>query len=159
MYGLKILSILLVMSTPVMADAIVELPIPTGVESQPGRVGCVGSGFNADHSIFGMCSGTISQACSGRGCNPATTTTYYIAAWDQFGNPVSAKACESIRHHLPQANVTTYLNGHTSCPVMDFDPTKTVVVIDWVPYYYVATDPTSGAELLNSNAAGFLYLP
>jgi hypothetical protein len=62
---------------------------------------------------------------------------------------------------LPQADSITYLNGHgaADCTSVNFNPTGIVVVIGSVPYYYVTTDAVSGAELVNSNAAGFLYLP
>jgi hypothetical protein len=77
------------------------------------------------------------------------------------GNPMTADACSQLRHHLPQADSITYLNGHSAadCMSVNFNPTGIVVVIDSVPYYYVTTDAVSDAELVNSNAAGFLYLP
>ena len=159
MYGLKILVLCLIASAPAFADTLIQLSPPLGVEGQPGRTTCVTSKFNADHSIAGVCSSPVSQACSGRGCNPATVTTIYIVAWDAQGLPLSAVACESVRHHTPQLDVTTYLNGYTKCPPETFNPTSTVVVLDGLPLWYVAADPTTGAEIANSNVLGYLYLP
>ena len=148
-------------AVPAMADSLIQLPIPAGVVGQEGRTSCVGNGFNADHSVFGACNSVTSSACSGRGCNPVTYTTTYVAAWDADGVPLSAIACSVTRHHSPQPNVTTYENGYdeTSCPGVNLFGTHTVVVVDGTPFYYVATDPVTGAELVNSNAAGFLVLP
>jgi hypothetical protein len=143
-----------------MADSLRELPIPSEVTplGQPGQIYCVGNSFGAGGAVNGACQTRVSQACSGRGCNPAQTITVFVATWDAEGNALSAVACESVRHHLPQKDVVTYLNGYTSCPSTGIG-TGTTVVIDGVPLYYVATDPTTGAELVNENYGGFLYLP
>jgi hypothetical protein len=156
-----VMLVLMMGACPAMADSLIQLPIPGGVVGQEGRTSCVGSGFNADHSVFGACNSAISSACSGRGCNPVTNTTTYVAAWDADGVPISAIACSVTRHHSPQPNVTTYENGFdgTSCLDLNFFGTHTVLVVDGTPFYYVATDPVTGAELVNSNVAGLLVLP
>jgi hypothetical protein len=159
----KLISILVLMmgAVPAMANSLIQLPIPSGVVGQAGRTSCAGAGFNADHSVFGACSSETSFACSGRGCNPVTNTTNYVAAWDADGAPISAIACSVTRHHSPQPNVTTYENGYdgTSCPALNLFGTHTVIVVDGIPFYFAATDPVTGAELVSSNVAGFLVLP
>jgi hypothetical protein len=152
--------VLMLGAVPATANSLIQLPIPGAVVGQPGRTLCAGGGFNADHSISGACTSATSTACSGRGCNPVTTTITYVAAWDAEGNAISATACSSTRHHVPQADVTTYENGYdaTTCLGLSFFGTHTVVVIDGIPFYYVATDSVTGAESVNSNVAGFLVL-
>lgn len=141
---------------------LVQLPIPApaDIAGQDAQRHCAAIGFNADSTIAGACRTATSTACSGRGCQPVTTITGYVAAWDAAGNPVSATACSVTRHHLPQADMTTYAPGYgpLNCPPVKYQ-TPTVVSIDGVPYWYVSTDPASGAELVNSNSAGFVYLP
>lgn len=161
MYGLKTLALLLVMSiaVPALADSLTGLPVPPGVEGMAGRKSCVVVSFNAGHSIDGVCTGVTSPACSGRGCNPATFTAVYIATWDAEGNVVSAVECSYTRHHTPQVDTVTYFNGYTSCPAKAYNPTGTVVVLDGIPFWYVATDPATGDELVNSNVGGYLYSP
>ena len=120
---------------------------------------CIGSSFNADSSVAGVCRTAYAYPCSGRGCQPLRVTSLYVASWDVFGTPVSAILCSVTKRHLPQPPIVTYYNGYTSCPAMNFNPTGTVVVIYGVPYFYVATDPLTGAELVNSNVVGYLVLP
>lgn len=136
----------------------VQLPVPEGM---PGNQHlCATSGFNGDGTVAGACHGVVSSACSGRGCQPVTNTYTYVAAWDLDGNMVRSAACSVIRHHSPQPNATTYLNGYTAatCPGLVFNPTGTQVVVEDYPYYYVSTNAV-GDEALNTNYAGFLYLP
>jgi hypothetical protein len=159
---MKGLILALTMITPAYADTLIQLPIPPaliGVGYAP-RTACAGAAFNDDNSVRGACHTVTSAPCSGRGCQPVTYTTDYIAVWDALGNPLVATACAVIRHHLPQADQITYLNGFTAgdCFGVRFNPTGTVVMVDGAPYYYVATSVT-GAELVNSNVAGYLYLP
>jgi hypothetical protein len=159
---MKLISLLMLMgAAPVMADSLIGLPTPSEVVGATiSQTYCVGGNFGANNSISGACQTRISQACSGRGCNPVQTVTVYVATWDAAGNAISAVACESVRHHTPQADVVTYLNGYTSCPSIALEPPGgTVVVLDGIPFYYVSTDPVTGAELVNSNAHGYLYLP
>jgi len=121
---------------------------------------CVGNTFNADSSITGACTTRINSACSGRGCQPVRYVYDYIASWDAFGTPVAVEACSVTRRHIPQAPVTTYLNGHSAADCFDIVyQTGIVVVIDGVPLWYVATDPVTGNELLNDNVSGYLYQP
>ncbi len=142
------------------ASDLVQLTQPTlsGV-GIAGRTACVGSAFNSDNSVVGACRTVTASACSGRGCQPVTYTTTYVANWDALGEPTGTAACSLTRHHLPQADQVTFLNGYTSCPSVVFDPTQTVVVIGGFPMYYVTTDAATGAELVNNNVAGYLYLP
>jgi hypothetical protein len=159
----KLISMLVLMmgAVPAVADSLIQLPIPGGVVGQDGRTSCAGGGFNGDHSVFGACSSATSFPCSGRGCSPVTNTTTYVAAWDTDGAPISAIACSVTRHHLPQPDVTTYENGYdgTSCPALNLLGTHTVIEVDGISFYSAATDPVTGAELVNSNVAGFLVLP
>lgn len=157
-----ILGLLMMVSGIALADATVPLTQPAlaGI-GIAGRTACVGSAFNSDNSVTGACHTVRSSACSGRGCQPVTYTTNYIAVWDANGTALSVTACSVTRHHLPQANQTTALNGidPSDCTGLIFNPTGTVVVIDAVPYYYVSTDAVTGAQLVNSNSAGYLILP
>lgn len=142
-------------------------PALVGIGQAP-RTACVGGSFNADGSIVGSCRTVIAGACSGRGCQPVMMTTNYVASWDANGNATGVSACSTVRHHLPQVDMVTYLNGHSAadCHGVTFNPTGTTVGIPYGPYaweveyfYYVSTDTTTGAELVNSNTAGYLYLP
>ena len=154
---------LTMMSGTAFASTLFQLPPPPALVGVgiAGRLACVGVGFNADDSIYGACHTATSAPCSGKGCQPVTYTTNYIVTWDTAGNPTGSTGCSIVRHHLPQADQTTYLDGHSAadCPGVLFNPTGAVVVVNGVPYYYVTTDAVTGAELVNSNAAGFLYLP
>lgn len=124
------------------------------------RLACAALGF-VGGVVGGECRTVTSAPCSGRGCQPVTYTTNYLATWDMDGNPLNAQACSLVRHHLPGADQVTYLNGHTAADCHDivFNPTGTSVVLDDIPFHYVATDATTGNELVNSNYAGFLYRP
>lgn len=123
------------------------------------RTACVGSAFTASGTIVGACHTVTSSPCSGRGCQPVTLTTNYIATWDASGYATGAQACDVVRHHAPQADTVTYLNGHSAgdCPSVIFNPTGSVVMIDGVPYFYVSTDAATGNELVDSNSAGYLF--
>ena len=123
-------------------QTIVQLPAPpapaglTSVRS----VSCAPSGFNADGSIAGVCQFIYgSTGGSGRGGgyrHPKTAD--YAMTWDQYGQ-VQA------------------LGAVCSC-TPPYQGTGSVVMVNGVPYYYVATDATTGNELVNSNVAGFLVL-
>lgn len=143
------------------ASDLVQLTQPAlaGI-GQAARTACVGDSFNADGSVLGSCHTATSSPCSGRGCQPVTMTTNYIATWDANGNATGVQTCATVRHHLPQADQVTYVNGHSAadCHGVVFVQTNTVVVIDGAPFYYVSTS-SNGAELVNSNVQGFLYLP
>lgn len=156
------LGLLMMVTGVAVADATVPLTQPAlagvGIAS---RTACVGSAFNSDNSVRGACHTVTSSPCSGRGCQPVTYTTNYVAVWDSQGNALSVTACSVTRHHLPQADQVTALNGidPSDCAGVVFNPTGTVVTINGSPFYYVATDAVTGAELVNSNTAGYLALP
>src|SRR6267142_4212588 len=128
------------------AQSVIQLKQPFEISQRPA---CSGSSFNADSSILGACRTLAFTACSGRGCQPVTYTTTYVVHWDSGGNPGGVEACSLLRHHLPQADVLSYLGGHSAadCPNL-LTQTGTVVVLDGVPYYYITTDPVSGTELV-----------
>lgn len=151
---------LLMMAGAAVAQTPLVEPSLTGI-GIAGRTACVGAGFNADNSIYGACHTVTSPPCSGRGCQPVTTTTNYIATWDAVGNPLGTLACNTVRHHLPQADIVTPLNGidPASCHGVVFNTTTGTVEIGGTPYYWVTTDTATGAELVNSSTAGFLYQP
>ena len=144
------------------ADANVALVEPAlsgiGIAS---RTACVGNSFTAGDTVLGACHTVTSAPCSGRGCQPVTTTTNYIATWNAVGEPTGVSACSTVRHHLPQADQTTYLNGHSAadCTGVVFNQTGAVIVIGGMPLFYVTTDAVTGAILANSNTAGYLFLP
>lgn len=151
---------LVLLASAAQAQSLVPLTEPAldGI-GLSGRTACVGDSFNADSSIVGACHTVTSSACSGRGCQPVTYTTNYIATWDATGSATSVQACSVIRHHSPQADQVTYLDGHSAvdCPSVVFNRGSTVE-INGTPYYYVSTS-VNGDELVNSNAAGYLVLP
>lgn len=153
-----ILCLLAVLAGSAQADTFTRLVQPS-IASPYAH--CVGNAFNADSSITGVCTQTLAYACSGRGCQPVRYVYNYIASWDALGAPVAVEGCSVTRRHLPQAPVTTYLNGHSAadCFGLVYNPTGTVVVVDSIPFWYVATDPATGNELLNDNVSGYLYQP
>jgi hypothetical protein len=152
-----IFTVALLAAAAVQASTLVPLSQPAleGI-GLVGRTACVGSSFNADSSITGACHTITSSPCSGRGCQPVTYTTNYVAKWDDVGNSLSVTACAVVRHHLPQVDQTTYLNGYTACPAVVFNPQTGVIVVNGIPLYYVTTDVVTGNELANANAAGYL---
>ncbi len=143
------------------ASELLRLPVPVQVTegTSPYRE-CATTGFNADGSVAGTCRVALAYPCSGRGCQPVRYTYTYVASWGLDGYSIGATECSIIRRHFPQPATVTYLNGYTAdtCPLINFNPTGTVVVIDGVPYAYVSTDAL-GDEVVNSNYAGYLYLP
>lgn len=157
---MKGLVVLLFLAVSAHAQSVISLTQPAlagiGIAA---RTACVGTAFSADHSVVGACHTVTSAPCSGRGCQPVTYTTNYTATWDSSGNATGVRACSVTRHHLPQPDVVTLLNGATSCPGVVFNQTGSTVVITGYPYYYVTTDPVTGAELVNSATAGYLVLP
>lgn len=156
-----LIGLMMLFSGAALAQTLVPLTQPSlaGV-GLPARTACVGNAFNADDSIVGSCKTVTSSPCSGRGCQPVTNTTTYVATWDVFGDAIGVTACSVTRHHLPQADTTTYSMGYgpTNCPGVVFNPHPgSVTIVDGVPYYWVATDATTSSELINSNTAGYLY--
>lgn len=165
---MKFLALGLMLVGAVQAGTLVQLAQPPSLNGVGGaQHSCVGVGFNADHSIYGACRTVTSSACSGRGCQPVTVTTDYATVWDAAGDPIVAVLCSITRHHIPQTNTTQYAPGYdaTNCPSVVLG-TGTTVGIPYGPYawqeayyYYVTTDPVTGAELVNSNSWGFLFTP
>ena len=115
---------------------------------------CAPSAFSHDGSfILGACREVSQSACSGRGCQPVRTTTIYNVSWNLSGQVLTSAACEVIRHHAPQPDVITYVNGYTSClsPVWD---TGVSIVINQVPYYYVTSNGIE--ELVTDQTTGYI---
>jgi len=165
----RLLLALALTATGVHAGTLVQLAQPASLNGvgQAAQHACAGVGFAADHSVYGACRTATSSPCSGRGCQPVSYITDYATTWDAVGNPLVAVTCSVTRHHVPQANQTTYAPGYdaTNCPAVVL-ATGTTVGIPYGSYpwevtyfYYVTTDPVTGAELVNSSASGFLYLP
>ena len=166
---MKFLVLGLMLVGVVKAGTLVQLAQPASLNGvgQATRAACVGTGFAADDSVIGQCKTAIAGPCSGRGCQPVTMTTNYATTWDASGAPIAAVTCSIARHHLPQADTIQYAPGYdaSNCPGVKL-ATATTVGIPYGPYpwdvsyfYYVTTDPVTGAELVNSQTWGFLYLP
>ena len=123
------------------AATLVQLPVPPAPSTLSSvRSGsCAASGSNVDGTIAGICKYTYgSTGGSGRGGGYKTPkTASFPATWTAFGEVVG-------------------LGAQCSCSP-NYQGTGTVVVINGVAYYYVATAP-NGDELVNSNTAGFLVL-
>lgn len=154
-----LIGLMFLFSGAVQAQQLIALTQPALVGvGQPARTACVGTAFNADSSIVGACRTATSSACSGRGCQPVTFTTTYVASWDVFGDPTGVTACSVTRHHLPQADTVVYGSGFgpSNCPVVVFNPTGNTVNVNGTPFYYVTTDAQTSNELVNSNSAGYL---
>jgi len=138
------------------------LQVPAAIKTT--RTYCEGQSFNADDSVHGTCEVIVSSACSGRGCQPVTYTTFYIADWDLAGNPTLEDRCAQVRHHLPQANQWTFFNGHTAadCPAPSFGTSTTVGIpygaYSWdVAYYYYVTTSADGAyEIVNLQSTSYV---
>lgn len=144
--------------TAAQADTITQLIVPPDVSGQL-KV-CGATGFDDQGYIRGMCRATTSSVCSGRGCQPVQMITTYLVAWDftLVGVNTIAKPCKTVRHHLPQADQTTYQPGFdaSSCPNLNLQGTGTVYEFEGVPYYFVASDPDTGRVLVNGQSAGYL---
>ncbi len=144
------------------ADELIRLPLPPAVVAiaGPAYAHCTAAGFNTDGSIHGACETVHASACSGRGCQPVRYVYDFVANWSLDGFVQSAIQCSVTRRHVPQPPVITYTPGYdaSNCPAPVYNPTGTVVEIYGVPYFYVSTD-SNGNELVNSNVAGFVYLP
>lgn len=149
---------LLLVSGLASAGALVPLnePALSGI-GIAGRTACVGSAFTP-FGIVGACHTVTSSPCSGRGCQPVTLTVNYIATWDAAGYGTGVIACNTVRHHLPQPDVVSPLNNipPATCKPVVFNPTTGTVMIDDLPFYWVATD-AAGNELVNESTAGYLY--
>lgn len=145
------------------ASAVTAIPIPLqlmNVGDAGGRT-CVGVAFNADGSIRAACRTKQSAPCSGRGCQPVTITTTYVVTYNLASSDETVAACSATRHHPPQQDATTYVQGYdaSTCPLVEFNPTGTTVMMNGSPWFYVTTNATTGAILINSNTAGYVYTP
>jgi len=146
---------LCLLASAASAETLTGLSPPASL-LQPGyRVSCAASSFNADDSVNGTCKAAISSACSGRGCQPVTVTTFYIVRWTDAAATLG-DACMTVRHHLPQADQVTPLNGHTQADCPFVLSTGTVVTINGTPYWYVATSADGAFELVNWQAGSLL---
>ncbi len=118
---------------------VVQLAAPVSGLTNVHSASCAASGFNADGTIAGVCKysyGSSGGSGRGGGYRPVPTASF-AATWTAFGQIVG-------------------LGAKCACSP-NYQGTGTVVVINGVPYYDVAT-AANGNELVNSNAAGFLVL-
>jgi hypothetical protein len=154
-------SILLFLSLMIPALAFADYPTVTPlaapVLSRPAS--CAPAAFT-EGGITGACRTVLPSVCSGRGCQPVLTTTLYVTTWDMAGNVTFNEACSTIRHHAPQPDQVTYLNGHTSCAAPVWDTGVTVGVpygpYAWdVTYYYYVTS-NGVAELVADQTTGYV---
>ncbi len=157
---------LMVFSAFSHAGTLVQLVQPESLNGIGTQHSCAGVGFAADHSVYGICKMVTASACSGRGCQPIVVTSDYATTWDADGNPIAAVLCSVTKHHLPGADQVTYVAGYdaTTCPKLQLSTGTTVGIPygtqPWeVTYFYYVTTDVTGAELVNSNVWGFLYLP
>lgn len=148
----SLLLLLVLASGAAEASTLAQIPVPSNVTGS--QKNCYAVGFSASGEVIASCRGVVSQACSGRGCQPLQ----YITTYNVLGGV--ATACKTVQHHLPQADVTTYVSGYNaaSCPDSNANPTGSVVTINGVPYYYVSAGP-AGEMLVNSNTAGHVVYP
>ena len=117
---------------------------------------CASIGFNTDGTIFGACKYTTGSC--GRYCTGPTST--YLATWAVSGySPVLGVVCATTNGGLAGRVTTTYVAPHNAADCTESYGTHTTVVIDGYPFYYVAAAPPDGRELVNSNAASYLWTP
>jgi len=67
--------------------------------------------------------------------------------------------CATTNGGLAGRVTTTYVAPHNAADCTESYGTHTTVVIDGYPFYYVAAAPPDGRELVNSNAASYLWTP
>jgi hypothetical protein len=148
---------LLLMSCVAAAGTVTALKNPAVPPNVPNIhwMHCASIGFNADHSIHGACQVSYGSSC-GRYCsNPGI---FYAASWDIAGDPVLGPQCAS--YSAARSIQIIYVSGYSAatCSVI-YNPTGTVVTVNGGYFYYVTTDPVSGAELVNSNSQSYLFTP
>ena len=126
-------------SAAAAGPTLVQLAAPPSGLVNVHSASCAASGFNADGTIAGVCKYTYgSSGGSGRGGGyRQSPTASFPATWTAFGQVVG-------------------LGANCGCSP-NYQGTRSVVVINGAPFYYVAT-AANGNELVNSNAAGFLVL-
>lgn len=122
----------------------------------PGVTACSGNSFDAADNVLGACRTVKSLPCSGRACQPVTYTYFYNVTWTD-GVPGAVDLCFSVRRHSPQAPEVTYYGGHSAadCRTVTW-LTYTVVSVNGVAYYYVATSVDGLLELVNTNSSTLL---
>jgi hypothetical protein len=148
---MKLIALLtgLLFGPAILADTITQLPFvppPTSLAAfHQEQSRCAATGFTAQR-IAGVCQyayGTSSKYF-------ALPTVLYYVSWDQETlTPSLGKQCA---YTTPQRQ---YVGD--GCDV-NFNPTKTTMTIDGVPYYYVSTS-SLGDPLVSSNAASFVVEP
>lgn len=135
---MKTLPLLLVFaSLGVSAATLIPLqyaPAPATINTYAPLTRCAASGI-AGGTITGVCQYAL---LPGPAKYHPWRTANYDVTWDSDGVPTL---------------------GAQSNSVPNFDPTKSVVVIDGTPYYYVAVDPTSGDEVVSGQSRSYLVLP
>ena len=108
---------------------------------------CSANAFDVDGlSINGVCQYSYGSAPR---FHPSATVLYRVK-WDHAGNFTGLGAQCAYTTTQP-------LYVGDGCRV-DYSATGTLLTIDGVPYYYVATTAVTGDELVNSNAQSFLAL-
>lgn len=125
--------------------------------TNPHWMHCASIGFAADSSVYGACQVSYS-GCSGRYCH--SPSRFFTATWNREGtDPVLGVLCASIPAGMGAAKIA-YTPGYSgdNCKV-SYNPTGTAVYAFGYPFYYVSTDPVTGAELVNSNVQSYLYTP
>lgn len=141
------------------ADTTLE-PITAEIPANfPGNVhSCAGNSFDANDSIIGACRVTRSQACSGRGCQPVQYTTYFNVTWTTPDlTPSVPDACVTVRHHLPQTNTYTYLNGHVAADCRGLaQSSASVTSVNGVPYYLIAVSNSGLYEIVANYGTSWL---
>lgn len=155
---MKFIALGLMLVGVVKAGTLVQLPNPAmPVITNPHWMHCASIGFAADSSVYGACQVSYSS-CSGRYCH--SPSRFFAATWNQEGaDPTLGVMCASIPASMGAAKIT-YEPGYSAdnCKV-SYNPTGTAVYAYGYPFYYVNTDPVTGAELLNSNVQSYLYAP
>jgi hypothetical protein len=150
---------LMLMSGAAMAGTVTPLvaPQPSPVPgANPGWPRCASTGFDVNASVTGTCA--YEYGSCGRFCHPATSL--YAETWAADGSTATLVAlCGTTNAGLTGNVTTTYIPPYTAATcVVNYNPTKTVIVIDGHAYYYVSAS-VHGTTLVNSNTTSYLYQP
>ena len=146
-------AVAVLIAAPAFAADITALAVPAGIARPPSHDYCAARAFDGADKIIGVCKDVHESACSGRGCQPVTITTFYNVVWSAGGVAPAASVCYTLWHHA-QSNVYTDANGQLllaaprSCPFVL--ATGTVVYVDGVPYWYAATSADGAYEIVNT---------
>src|SRR5581483_2420104 len=149
-------ALILVVLASIPTAALASGPTVVGLRTPPPPAGlvnvhwgyCAASGFNADSTIAGVCQYSYGSA---QRFHSSPTNSYWMT-WGIAGQIIGLGAqC---------GHTTGTRTGNWSDPgcVRNYQGTGTVVTINGVPYYYVATDPVTGNELVSSNSASYLVV-